>query len=127
MALAPRSSGPIAFSSNRSGTDEVYLANDDGSIVTPLTEGGTPAWSRDGRRLALVRRFDTYVINRDGTNLRYVTAGVGPAWSPDGGALVVESWVALAIPRSPRQRGRVEPAAAVLERRLPRFRASVVA
>ena len=45
---APRSTGPIAFVSDRDGTNRIYLANEDGSLVTPLVVGGSPAWAKDG-------------------------------------------------------------------------------
>ena len=48
---SPASTGPIAFVSDRDGSDQIYLANEDGSAVTRLTEGWTPTWSRDGQRL----------------------------------------------------------------------------
>jgi Tol biopolymer transport system component len=80
--------GPIAFVSDRDGTDQIYLANEDGSAVTRLTEGKAPAWSRDGHRLAFYRAQDIYVINVDGSGLRRIAHGWEPAWSPDGRMLV---------------------------------------
>jgi hypothetical protein len=38
-----RSTGPIAFVSDRDGTEQIYLANEDGSTVTRLTPGALPA------------------------------------------------------------------------------------
>lgn len=87
-AGAQRSTGPIAFVSDRDGTDQIYLANEDGSAVTRLTAGVTPAWSRDGQRLAFHLAREIYVINVDSTGLRRVTRGWEPAWSPDGRTLV---------------------------------------
>src|SRR6185436_1131969 len=83
-----KSTGPIAFVSDRDGTDQIYLANEDGSAVTRLTAGVTPAWSKDGQRLAFHLARETYVINVDGTGLRRVTRGWEPHWSPDGRTLV---------------------------------------
>ena len=83
-----RSTGPIAFVSDRDGTEQIYLANDDGSMVTRLTVGMTPAWSRDGQRLAFHNAREIYVINVDGSGLRRVARGWDPAWSPDGQMLV---------------------------------------
>jgi Tol biopolymer transport system component len=87
-AGAQRSTGPIAFVSDRDGTDQIYLADEDGSAVTRLTAGVTPAWSRDGQRLAFHLARETYVINVDGSGLRRVTHGWEPKWSPDGRTLV---------------------------------------
>jgi TolB protein len=84
----PKSTGPIAFVSDRDGTEQIYLANEDGSLITPLTAGSYPAWSRDGQRLAFSRAREIYVINVDGSGLRRVVSGYEPAWSPDGQMLV---------------------------------------
>jgi Tol biopolymer transport system component len=88
-----RSTGPIAFVSNREGSPAIYVANDDGSNVTRLVAASAPlvypAWSPDGRRLAFARQADgLYVINVDGSGLRriwsqgFTTYPVD--WSPDG-------------------------------------------
>ena len=86
-----RSSGPIAFVSNRDGSDHIYLANEDGSAVTRLVEGSSPAWASDGGRLAFRQRFEIHVVNVGGTSLRRVIGGLSPAWSPDGATLVFEN------------------------------------
>jgi len=79
-----RSTGPIAFVSDRDGTDQIYLANEDGSAVTRLTDGAMPTWSRDGQRLAFYKAREIYVINVNGSGLRRVAGGWEPDWSPDG-------------------------------------------
>lgn len=83
-----RSTGPIAFVSDRDGTDQIYLANEDGSAVTRLTPGMLPAWSKDGQRLAFGNAQGIYVINVDGSGLRYLAGGWEPDWSPDGRFIV---------------------------------------
>ena len=83
-----RSTGPIAFVSDRDGTEQIYLANEDGSAVTRLTPGALPAWSRDGQRLAFNNARGIYVINVDGSGLRHLARGWEPDWSPDGRMLV---------------------------------------
>jgi Tol biopolymer transport system component len=91
-----RSTGPIAFVSDRDGTDAIYLANEDGSAVTRLTEGHQPAWSRDRRRIAFVRAFNIYVINADGSGLQFVTQGLYPSWAPDGALIALEDRSSIA-------------------------------
>lgn len=86
----------LAFVSTRDGAEHIYVANADGSGVTRLTPGSSPAWSWDGRKIAFVRRpggvgpAGIYVMNFDGSDLGYVRAartvgpGLAPAWSHDG-------------------------------------------
>jgi len=84
----------------------VYVMNPDGSGQRRLTNGGVPgceqeggpAWSPDGRRIALVAAFPPnaigastskiVVVKRDGSGQRRLTRSAGeehsPAWSPDG-------------------------------------------
>jgi Tol biopolymer transport system component len=88
VVLAPRSTGPIAFVSDRDGTDRIYLANEDGSAVTPLVIGSMPAWARDGRQIAFSAGPEIRVIGVDGSGERVITRGIHPAWSPDGRSLV---------------------------------------
>lgn len=83
-----RSTGPIAFVSDRNGTEQIYLANEDGSAITRLTQGSLPAWSRDGQRLAFYNAQSIFVINVDGSGLRRLTPGFEPDWSPDGRFIV---------------------------------------
>ena len=85
---AQRSTGPIAFVSDRDGTEQIYLANEDGSAVTRLTPGAWPAWSRDGHRLAFSNAQRIYVINVDGSGLQQLASGWEPDWSPDGRFIV---------------------------------------
>jgi hypothetical protein len=77
----------------RSGGD-IYRINADGSGLQRLTDGLDPAWSPDGRRIALTRwrnPWGVYLINPDGTGEERVVDGqrlkeVG--WSPDGDRIV---------------------------------------
>jgi Tol biopolymer transport system component len=87
----PQSKGPIAFVSDRDGTQAIYLANEDGSAITRLTEGWAPAWSRDGRKIAFERGREIYVINVDGSGLQRVTQGHEPSWSPDGRTIALDN------------------------------------
>lgn len=88
-----RSTGPIAFVSDRDGTQRIYLANEDGSAVTPLVAGGQPAWAKDGRRIAFAAGGGViHVIGVDGSGDRVIADnGREPAWSPDGRSLVFVS------------------------------------
>ena len=82
----------IAFSSNRSGSFELYVRSlAPGSAERQITEDGQesiqPAWSPDGRFLAYVarRRGGIAVVPVSGGAARYLTdQGDTPAWSPDG-------------------------------------------
>lgn len=92
----PLTGGRIAFTSNRSGNNDVYVMNTDGSGVTNLTNNPAndydPYWSPDGTRLVFTRLEDgiysLYVMNADGSGQTNLTSGLGfaagAAWSPDG-------------------------------------------
>ncbi len=95
-----KSMGVIAFHSNRSGSDQIYAINPDGTDLRVLTDKSDkamfPKWSLNGDRLA-------YTVDREGTRIshfdlynpdsRLLWVGFAfkePAfsWSPDGRALV---------------------------------------
>ncbi len=92
-----RSTGPIAFVSDRDGAERIYLANEDGSVVTPLVATMTvarhvismPAWAKDGRQIAYSTGQNIHVIGVDGSGDRVIAGrGSHPAWSPDGRSLL---------------------------------------
>ena len=95
-----RSTGPIAFVSDRDGAEWIYLANEDGSMVTPLVATKTvsrfvlsmPAWAKDGRQIAYSTGRDIRVIGVDGSGDRVIARGMYPAWSPDGRTLVFRGY-----------------------------------
>ncbi len=64
----------LAFVSGRSGDEEIYVANADGSGVRRLTRSGGPdlgpAWSSDGRQLAWSRKAEIWRMSASGANQR---------------------------------------------------------
>ena len=87
----------IAFESNRSGVQGIWVSDADGSNAVELfsragTICGTPRWSPDGQRIAFdfnaEGNFDIYVIRASGGKpIRLTTDSVdddSPSWSRDG-------------------------------------------
>ena len=91
----------IAFHSDRSGSDEIWLCDTTGANLVQLTSfghsldgfAGTPRWSPDSRQLVFEARVKghpgLYVINADGGVPRQVMIepfgyGVVASWSSDG-------------------------------------------
>jgi Tol biopolymer transport system component len=96
----------IAFISNRTGTYNVFVVNDDGGGLRQLTrfrsgELGRPALSPDGRSVVFDRArtargdSDIWIVRSDGRGLRDLTPGpsddTSPSWSPDGTRIVFAS------------------------------------
>src|SRR5437870_4050396 len=95
----PLQQGKLAFRTDRSGNDEIFVSSADGSGQTHLTRAGSardldPAWSPDGKWIAFARHASPLggthivVVHAAGwgttrlTNLP--TIDRQPAWSPDG-------------------------------------------
>jgi Tol biopolymer transport system component/tRNA A-37 threonylcarbamoyl transferase component Bud32 len=87
----------IAFASARSGSNEIWVCDADGSNPRQLTSVGGPStgdvrWSPDGRTLLFDSRkegsADLYLISAEGGLLRRLTSDPGyegePSWSRDG-------------------------------------------
>jgi eukaryotic-like serine/threonine-protein kinase len=87
----------LAFRSNRSGNDEIWVSTADGKSVQQLTHfdgsmTGTPRWSPDGELVAFDSRpggnADIYVVRASGGSPRRLTSAVAedvvPSWSRDG-------------------------------------------
>jgi Tol biopolymer transport system component len=89
--------GRIAFERFH-GSGHIYVMDEDGSSVTPLTLGRQPAFSHNGKKIAFVRLHgggQIYVMNDDGTGLRRLTnddhGNSEPAFSPAGKNVVFVS------------------------------------
>jgi Tol biopolymer transport system component len=89
----------IVFESSRSGNEEIWMSDSEGSNQEPLTTMGStaktahPRWSPDGRRIVFDSaphgQRDIYVLNLDGGSEphRLTTEpshDVRPSWSRDG-------------------------------------------
>lgn len=109
--------GRIAFASNRSGNDEIYVMSADGTGVVKVSQSGDlsskqhPVLSPDGDWIyyssdrLYAGNFGLYAIAADGSTARYITTTDGddfsPVISPDGTRIAfasdhtgdVEIWV----------------------------------
>jgi Tol biopolymer transport system component len=87
----------LAFEASRTGSNEIWTSDADGSNAIPLTNfrgpwTGSPAWSPDGQFIAFDSRpeghANIYVMRSDGGPVRRVVTGVEdssePEWSVDG-------------------------------------------
>ncbi len=87
----------IVFASDRSGSDEIWVCESDGSHLAQLTSfdgptSGTPRWSPDSRQIVFDARpagnADIYVMSAEGGKPRPLTQepshDVMPSWSRDG-------------------------------------------
>lgn len=103
----------IAFTSTRSGAEQLHVMNADGTDVVQITRSQgyirDAAWSPDSAQIAfasgaagltgplgvLQSPFDIYVAYADGTGARRLTLDGGsngePAWSPDGSRIAYTS------------------------------------
>ncbi|HEY6400075.1 MAG TPA: winged helix-turn-helix domain-containing protein [Blastocatellia bacterium] len=87
----------IAFVSNRSGSDEIWVCDSDGENPIRLTSfrgplAGSPSWSPDGKQIVFDCRpegnADIYVVSAEGGQWQRLTADsaedIVPSWSRDG-------------------------------------------
>lgn len=90
----------LAFVSHRTGDEELYLANADGTRITRLTRipgpDLSPAWSSDGRKLVWSRDREIWTMNASGSGKRRVVGKAkiwhehhSPTWH--GGTIVYSS------------------------------------
>jgi Tol biopolymer transport system component len=92
----------IAFSSNRYGSDDIYVMNSDGTGQTRLMSPGTdsnPEWSPDGKHISFVSErdggSDLYVMEPDGSKQARLTDGLHVqrfAWSPQGSRIAFAAY-----------------------------------
>jgi hypothetical protein len=103
----------IAFVSDRSGNDEIYVMDVSGDNVRQLTDHPSmdwfPFWSSDGQRIVFNSRRDgnleIYVMDADGSNVVRLTDSPGDdfnaVWQPSPVAETTTSAAPLAFERSP--------------------------
>lgn len=94
----------IAYTSDEVGNGSIYVVRADGREPRAILVGESgrgafhPAWSPDGKWLALAREVnenhetDLYLVRPDGTGLHKLLerpgTETGPSWSPDGSTIV---------------------------------------
>jgi Tol biopolymer transport system component/serine/threonine protein kinase len=86
----------VGFVSDRTGNDEIFVVNVDGSGLTQLTDNPAadwgPDWSLDGRRIAFASEragnWEIYTMDAGGGGVTRVTDhpeyDSTPSWSPNG-------------------------------------------
>lgn len=121
----------IAFTSYRSGTEEIWIMDSDGRNLKPLTtdprKDWSPSWSPDGRKITFTSdRTGTnqiWVMESDGSRQSQLTRPTRPdvwsrdsSFSPDGTRIVYttnesgkeENWIMMADGSDPYQHSRSE-------------------
>jgi len=95
----PKTGAEIAFSSGRSGPEQIYRMTMDGGDITRLTDGtgeaSNPSWNPDGQHLAFAwtrgyaaGKFNIFFMDVASRNYVQLTHDEGknenPSWAPDG-------------------------------------------
>ena len=109
LIIASVALADILFTSNRDGTTDIYVMNDDGSDVRRLTNtplnAGAPKWSPDGTQIAFMmdletdpkkwQQYDVWIMDADGTRQRNLTDHPQQdgfrTFSPDGKYIAFDS------------------------------------
>ena len=90
----------LAFYSGRSGNDDIWAINIDGTAEAQLTEDPAsdrrPAWSRDGTKIVFdsdrAGSHDIWIMNADGSDQRQLTTSPGEemfaSFNPDGSQVI---------------------------------------
>jgi Tol biopolymer transport system component len=107
----------VAFSSNRGGSREIWVADASGDNAVALTHFGGPVpgsvrWSPDSREILFDGRpdgnSDVFVVAADGGAIRQITRRAGedarPSWAPDGQSIYFASDRSLLVPHDHRRR-----------------------
>ena len=88
--------GLIAFVSNRSGNNDIYIMDTNGKNIRQITtdpkDDNVPSWSADGTEIAFHSNkdgdYEIYIYALETGHIRQVTynscADWNPAWAPDG-------------------------------------------
>ena len=81
----------LVFSSNRTGTQNIWLSEIDGSNQTQITffdnkrKAGYAQWSPDGKQILIdFGGISPYVINVSGSKVQKLTLGDNSSWTLDG-------------------------------------------
>jgi dipeptidyl aminopeptidase/acylaminoacyl peptidase len=90
----------IAFSSDRSGDEELWIMDADGSDPVQVTSipgsDARPSWSPDGSHLVFTHASHLWTIAVDGSNATQITFGAGydtdAKWSPAGDMIAFSRW-----------------------------------
>jgi CSLREA domain-containing protein/uncharacterized repeat protein (TIGR01451 family) len=81
QATFPGQNGRIAFDSDRLGGRKVFTTLSGVGGASLVGNGGDPAWSADGVRIAVDSGF---IYDTDGAPTQGIPTTPSPAWSPDG-------------------------------------------